>query len=198
MIDCAHVAALHGRGSTHCVHDDIVDEFSTMLTEQAVERSMNEIPDVTVLALTDLLRLRRAIDTEITARGHARTSTSLEGELMERVVADAYGGELQRPGQKSSDVALPDGTQIQVKMRSLPEGVLRHWTFKDFEFDLAVVISIDRDTSSIIWARELSRDEAVALARPHAAGGWRIRMARARTSGVDVTERLRDAFSRLR
>lgn len=94
------------------------------------------------------------------------------------------------------DVISSDGRGLQVKMRSLPKGDLRHWPFKDFAFDAAIVVAIDRATGLIDWARELSTGEAEALAKPHSQG-WRIRMAAAKTGGLDVTGKLQTAFEKL-
>jgi len=148
--------------------------------------------------LAELLALRSAINAEITKRGHIRTAASLEGELMERVVADAYGGQLSPPTNKSVDVVLQDGSGIQVKVRSLPRGVTRFWSFGDFDFDSAVVISMDRDTSGIIFARELTRAEMQEHSMLAASGDYRLRMGTARGLGLDVTARLHAAYERLR
>lgn len=153
--------------------------------------------DLSGLPLTGLLKLRLAIDAEIAARGHSRTKSSLAGELMERTVAVSYNGALSGVGTKSIDVVAGNGARLQVKVRSLPLGDLRHWTFRDFDFDAAVVVSMDRDTLAINWARELSHAEVAALARPHASDGYRVRMAAARNAGIDVTDRLRLAYSKL-
>lgn len=149
------------------------------------------------MPLTELLALRSAIDREILARGHSRTASSLAGELMERAVADAYGGALAQVGVKSIDVTSGDGRRIQVKTRILPKGDLRHRAFSDFDFDAAVVIAIDRATSRIDWARELTTEQVRELARPHASDGWRVRMAPARTVGIDVTKRISRVLDQL-
>lgn len=149
-------------------------------------------------SMTELLAWRNAIDAELGSRGYVRTATSTPGELMERVVADAYSGALTPPGSKGADVILPDGRRVQVKVRSLPRGELRHWAFPSLDFDFAVVIKIDRSTLAIEWAREFPHAEAVHLARPHAHDGMRIRMGQARDAGVDVTNKLSAAYSGLR
>jgi hypothetical protein len=155
-------------------------------------------PDLTSLSLAQLLALRNAINAEIKGRGHTRTATSLEGELMERVVADAYGGTLAPPTRKSVDVLLPDGRSIQVKTRSLPRGDMRFWQFDDLEFDFAVVISMDRETAEIVFAREVSREELHEHAAMVASGAVRLRMGKARTVGADVTTALQEAYRTLR
>ncbi|WP_139007020.1 hypothetical protein [Arthrobacter crystallopoietes] len=149
------------------------------------------------MSLAELLALRIAIDVEIQARGHSRTASSLAGELLELTVAVAYRGQLVQVGAKSVDVLAGDGRRIQVKVRSLPKDDLRHWSFRDFEFDAAVVVAVDRATSAIDWARELSNDEVRARTRPHSTDGWRLRMAPTRNAGIDVTDKLRRAFQEL-
>jgi len=155
------------------------------------------VPDLSTTPLVELLALRTAINAEIQKRGHARTATSLEGELMERVVADAYGGTLAPPTTKSVDVVLTDGTGVQVKTRSLPRGDTRFWQFDDFEFDIAVVVSMDRDSGEIIFAREIGRPEMEDKAVVHTGGGYRLRMGKGRSAGIDVTDRLRSAYAAL-
>jgi hypothetical protein len=159
---------------------------------------MTDVLHLPRMSLSELLALRSAIDSEIRARGYTRTATSLEGELMERLVADAYGGALAPPTSKSVDVILPDERTIQVKVRSLPRGDTRFWQFKDFDFDLCIVVSVDRDTSEILFARELTSAELEANAVIHAGGGYRLRMGRARMLGLDVTDRLQAAHASLR
>jgi hypothetical protein len=150
--------------------------------------------ELSEMSLKELLALRRAIGAEIKARGHSRTASSLEGELLERTVAAAYGGHLVEVGTKSVDAVAADGRRLQVKVRSLEKGVLRHWAFSDFDFDAAVVVAMDRETSAINWARELSSHEVRAIAVPHDEDVWRLRMAPTRNAGIGVTEDLRRAF----
>ena len=158
---------------------------------------MSRVP-LSEMSLKELLVLRRAIDAEIKGRGHSRTASSLEGELVERTVAVAYRGHLVEVGAKSVDVVAADGRNLQVKVRSLEKGVLRHWAFPDFDFDAAVVVAMDRETSAINWARELSSDEVRALAVPHDEDVWRLRMSPTRNAGIDVTDHLLRAFRELR
>lgn len=157
---------------------------------------MNEF-NLAAMSLNELLALRNAIDKEITCRGHTRTSSSLAGELIERTVSVAYKGKLADVGNKSVDVIASDGRKLQVKTRSLPKGDLRHWAFRDFNFDAAVVVAVDRATLTIDWARELTSAEAGTIAKPHSTDGWRIRMASARNYGKDVSEKLQRAFREL-
>lgn len=153
--------------------------------------------DFTGMPLLDLLRMRIGIDAEMTARGYTRTASSLAGELLERAVSVAYDGELMPIGARSVDVVASDGRRLQVKTRSLPRGKLQHWSFRDFDFDAAIVVAVDRPTFFIDWARELSSDEVRGLARPHQDGGWRLYMASTRGAGIDVTTSLQRALDGL-
>ena len=130
-----------------------------------------DMADLTSMSLVELRELRTAINGEIQGRGHSRTATSLEGELMERVVANAYGGALAPLTNKSVDVILADGRTLQVKTRSLPRGETRFWQFDDSDFDLCVVILMDRETSQIDFARELSVAETKEHSVVHAGRG---------------------------
>lgn len=152
--------------------------------------------NVAEMSLPELVSASAAIDAELKRRGHVRTSTSLAGELMEAAAHRLYGGELVQPGMRSIDLISADGVGIQVKVRSLPAGDLRHWTFKDLDFDAAVVVAMDRADLSISWARLLTQQDARALAKPHK-DAWRIRMRPARDAGVDITAALRQAYSEL-
>ena len=115
------------------------------------------------VSLPELLALRNAIDAEIVSRGHSRTASSLAGELMEQTVSVAYGGKLVQVGARSVDVIAGDGRRLQAKTRSLPKGDLRHWAFRDFNFDAAVVVAIDRVTSAIDWAERVNPNTKRAL-----------------------------------
>lgn len=153
--------------------------------------------DLNGMPLAGLLTLRNAIDSEIAARGHSRTASSLAGELLERTVATAYNGLLVQVGTKSVDVVAGDGRRLQVKTRSIPKGDLRHWAFRDFDFDAAIVVAVDRATFMIDWARELSNDDVRTLARPHETDGWRLPMAATKRVGIDIGDHLRRAFEEL-
>lgn len=153
--------------------------------------------ELTTVDLRDLLLRRNAITAEIRRRGHTRAATSIEGELMERAVANAYGGQLTPMNNKSVDVILSDSRTIQVKTRSLAGGDLRFWSFRDFDFDIAVVISMDRDSAEIIFAREIGPSEMQEHAAETKTGTYRLRMNKACGLGVDVSEKLREAYAAL-
>ena len=152
--------------------------------------------DVSALALRELLEASVAISAELRERGYVRTGTSLAGELMEHVVARAYGARLEAPVNAGWDAVDADGTRIQVKTRFLEPGARRPFTFKNLEFDVAVLVWLDATTFMIDWAREIARDAVEPLLAPHASG-YRLSPVRAVANGVDVTQRLRTALDEL-
>ena len=64
-----------------------------------------------------LLRQYAETLTILMERGVVRSRNAPAGDLAETLVAQAYGGHLAPPSQKSWDVELPDGTTLQVKCR---------------------------------------------------------------------------------
>lgn len=156
------------------------------------------IPNLAHLTLRELLDTTAAVSTELRSRGYVRTGTSLPGELMEHVTAVSYGGTLEAPANQGWDVRAPDGRRIQVKTRNLADGVNRPFSFKNLDFDAAVLILTDINRFEIVWAREVTLDELEPLLIPHKTVGYRLTMYRAKTSGADIAEVLSDAFAQLR
>lgn len=149
-------------------------------------------------SLRELLVTHVAVLNEITRRGLTRTRGSLAGELGERITLAAYGGELATAGMKSIDLIDGDGQTIQVKTRALDPGVNRIFAFSSFDFDVLVAIMLDATTFDIQWARELTSAEATEIARYRVpSGDWAIATGKVKRAGVDVTDRLRDAYSAL-
>lgn len=148
------------------------------------------------MPLAHLLALRGQIDVELRRRGVIRTGSSVAGELLERMVAEAHGGRLSVAGTRSVDVVLPDGRTVQTKARWLEPGETRRFEFGDLDFDVAVVALMDRTTFALRWAREIPVDELRGVVRPYQ-GAWRVPMAAARRAGLDVTTQLQVAFEQI-
>lgn len=144
----------------------------------------------------ELLAWRGRIDAELRRRGVIRTGNSVAGEILECLVARAYGGELVTAGAQSVDVLLPDGRRVQAKARLLDEGITRPVTFSDLDFDLTVVALMDRTSYALRFAREIPVDDLRPLVRPHNKG-WRVPLTKVSQAGVDVTERLDRVFTTL-
>lgn len=154
------------------------------------------VVDVAGLSVWQLLEARGQIDAELRRREVVRTGSSVAGELLERLVAKAYGGNLSVAGSKSVDVVLADGRRVQCKARWLDQGTSRVFAFSDFDVDVAVMALLDRNTYALVWAREVPVEELRRIARPYK-GKWRIAMGAASRAGSDVTEHLAEAFRRL-
>jgi len=154
--------------------------------------------DLAAQPLRVLLVTHVAVLQEISRRGLTRTRGSLAGELGERITVAAYGGELSTAGLKSIDRIDDAGRTIQVKTRVLDPGVNRIFAFSSFDFDILVAIVLDATTFHIQWARELTSAEAAGIARYRAPSRvWAIATSKAKRTGIDITERLRGAYSRL-
>ncbi|WP_136709608.1 hypothetical protein [Agromyces sp. H66] len=157
---------------------------------------ISEAPLQAVLAQrAELLAQVKALTSELRRRGIARTDNFI-GEIGERLALDVYGGELESPSAKDIDLIDGRSRRIQVKVRELPAGDLRRYTFASLDFDVAICIRFDRATYAIDWAREISAAEIAELSQAYRAE-LRLSGSRARSAGVDVTESFRNAWSKL-
>jgi hypothetical protein len=175
----------------------VPDEVSEITA--GAHRYVNDMTqDLSAQSLRELLVNHVAILNEITKRGLTRTRGSLAGELGERITLAAYGGELSTAGMKSIDLVDGDRRSIQVKTRALEPGVNRIFAFSSFDFDVLVAILIDATTFEIQWAKELTSAEATAIARYRVPSrDWAIATSKVKRTGIDITERLRMAYSEL-
>lgn len=153
--------------------------------------------DLEALPLSDLFDLHARVQREFGRRGISRTSGAIQGEVGEGLALAVYGGTLPPPGTRAYDLTDAQGRLVQVKTRTLPEGVTRMFQFDSLDFDLAVCIRFDRDNSDLDWAREYDVDELRSLVSPHA-DGPRLPMGRAKANGRDVTSTFRAAYDALR
>lgn len=149
-----------------------------------------------MLTLRTLIQNRMAIDVELGRRGISRTSGPIVGELGEKLAHEIYGGDLATPGQAAVDLVAADGQLVQVKARALPAGDQRFFSFKSFDFDIALCIRFDRATYDVEWAREFTAAEVESLSSAQRSD-WRLRTGVAATSGRDRTSDVRTAFQRL-
>jgi len=153
--------------------------------------------DLEALPLSELFDLHSRIQREFGRRGISRTSGAIQGELGEGLALAVYGGTLPPPGTRAYDLTDAQGRLVQVKTRTLPEGVTRMFQFDSLDFDLAVCIRFDRDNNALDWAREYDVEELRSLVSPHA-DGPRLPMGRAKANGRDVTSTFRAAYDALR
>ena len=93
-----------------------------------------------------------------------RTANIL-GEYAEKLVADAYGGELLPTSHKSADVVLPDKRTIQVKARiTNPGEVTELSAIRSWGFDILVVMLFEK-SGKLFWAGELTPESAKEISR---------------------------------
>lgn len=154
-------------------------------------------PRLADLTNAELFELHTQVLQELNIRGVARTANSLQGEVGEALALAVYGGVLPPTGEKSVDVIDSRGRRIQVKTRTLPQGVQRVFQFSDLDFDMALCIRFDRASSDLVWAREFTPHELGILASTHPRGP-RLSTGLASKNGTDVTETFRVAHNSLR
>jgi len=153
--------------------------------------------DLERLPLSELFDLHARVQREFGRRGISRTSGAIQGEVGEGLALAVYGGALPPPGTRAYDLTDAQGRLVQVKTRTLPEGVTRMFQFDSLDFDLAVCIRFDRGSNDLDWAREYDVEELRSLLSPHA-DGPRLPMGRAKANGRDMTATFRDAYDALR
>lgn len=157
------------------------------------------MPDSKLANLTnaELIDLHAHVLRELTNRGITRTASSLQGEVGEALALAVYGGLLPPPGTQSVDVIDPRGRRIQVKTRTLPQGVQRVFQFSDLDFDVAICIRFDRSSNDLVWAREYTPHDLQKLTTPHARGP-RLPTGIATQSGTDRTASFQAAYQAIR
>lgn len=159
--------------------------------------SMHDAPLRLLLARrAELLSEVKAITAEVRRRGIARTDNFI-GEVGERLVVTVLGGQLLPTSAKDIDLIDGEGRRVQVKVRELPSGVTRRFTFGSLEFDSAVCIRFDRATLALDWGREIDVQTVRGLATQYH-GEYRLSESRARSAGRDLTDPLRRAWETMR
>ena len=142
--------------------------------------------DLTAVSVLDLLALNRQSLHELKRRGLVRTFNQPQGDIAERLVAEAYDGELAPPSEKSWDVHAGD-RRLQVKASvSTPQLS----AVRSFDFTHLVVVVLSTYTMAPLEAREWTTDQARSMAKsdPHT-NSYRIVANRANLDqGRDVTQ----------
>ncbi|MHA3834949.1 hypothetical protein ACXR8F_04410 [Terrabacter sp. AAH1] len=158
------------------------------------------------LTLKEVLRLQGLVVAELRDREVIRTR-NVVGEMAETIVARAYGGELGHPSQAGWDVRAGK-RKLQVKCRVVEEGEKRAKQFTPFAVDEdeadtadAFVFAIfDSASYEVVWAREVPRDDVVAMSHTVPRSHKRrvnVRQIESCARGIDVTESLRGAFAEI-
>ena len=119
-----------------------------------------------------------------------------QGDYAERLVAEAYGGELAPNSEKSWDVLSSTGERLQVKSRVVKDGeptsARRASRSRSWEFNSAVIVFLSGADLSVVQATELPvgtvSDSSSWVERVN---GWVLNPTQPlMASGTDVTERL--------
>lgn len=157
--------------------------------------------DPSHLTVRQLLAAYVSILTELLARGLIRTCNSPLGDLVEHIVWRAYGGELAPNSARSYDLIDADGRKLQVKARTIGAnggGSTIFSAIRSWDFDVVVFVTLGTESYDVVWARELTADEAEGLARRREhTNSSAIRVRTVPDYGVDVTERIRAAYAEL-
>jgi hypothetical protein len=157
--------------------------------------------DPTTLTVRQLLAAYVAIIDELLSRGLVRTRNPPLGDLAEHIVWKAYGGTLADNSAKSYDIIDEAGRRVQVKARAIELSDRRTQAFsaiRSWDFEAVVFLNVDSATYDIVWARELTKDEAMSLGRRRElTNSSAISVSAVRALGIDVTEKVRAAYEGL-
>lgn len=145
----------------------------------------------------ELLAQYAAILVELKNREVVRTRNAPLGDYAEYLAQRAFGGTLLPNSEKGYDLLDSSGSRVQVKARTIGEGVRPSAKFSAFRssgFDSALFLALDLGSYQIEWARLVPRQEVEDVARysPHI-NGSSLRITKAAKMGDDVTERIRAA-----
>jgi hypothetical protein len=145
----------------------------------------------------ELLAQYAAILVELKNREVVRTRNAPLGDYAEYLAQRAFGGTLLPNSEKGYDLLDSSGSRIQVKARTIGEGVgpsAKFSAFRSFDFDSALFLALDLGSYQIDWARLVPRQEVEDVVRysPHI-NGSSLRITKAAKMGDDVTERVRAA-----
>lgn len=149
------------------------------------------------MTVRELLTTYVAVLDELLARGITRTRNAPLGDLAEHIAWRAYGGSIQTNSKKGHDILDGHGRRLQVKARLVAGTKDTDFSaFRSFDFDAAIFMVLDVRTYEVTWARELTRAETESLGRHVELTNSRsIRTRHVLPLGIDVTDRIRDAFA---
>ncbi len=122
--------------------------------------------DPACATVRQLLSTYSDVIAELRRREIVRTNDSPLGGLAETLAQRAYGGTLATNSAKSYDLITGGGLRLQVKARRVQRSDRRSQKFSAFrswDFDAALFLLFDADDYSLVWARELTRDETQEL-----------------------------------
>lgn len=149
--------------------------------------------DIETATVPQLLAQYAEILAELRKREVVRTRNAPIGDYAEFLSAAVYGGELEPNSGKSYDLIAADGRSVQVKARTIGDGVrssAKFSAFRSFDFDVAVFLAFDLSSYDLVWAHEVPSAE-VRSATSYSAhtNASTVRISTARQLGTDVTDR---------
>jgi len=154
--------------------------------------------DPRTMTVRELLAAYVSIIDELLARGLVRTRNPPLGDIAEHIVWKAYGGQLAANSAKSYDIIDAAGRRVQVKARAIGLGDNRTQAFsaiRSWDLDVIVFLNIDSATYDLVWARELTVNEAMAIGRRRElTNSSAVYLSNVLSAGIDVTERIRAAY----
>lgn len=180
------------RGSATLELDDDRVAYVRGRFPEATTRSLEAVPT------PELLGRYALILAELRARDVVRTANAPIGDYAEYLAQRVYGGTLASNSVKSYDLLTADNRHIQVKARAVGRSAKRTTkfsAFRSFHFDVASFLLFDASSYALLWAREMTSEQAKAAARhsDHVNADFLTRSIVER-DGVDVTERFRIAI----
>ena len=117
------------------------------------------LPCLESLSVLELLRVHRWTLHKLYDLTAVRTFSQPQGDWAERLVAEAYSGELVKRSVKGHDV-VADETRIQVKSRvPTPKGSNKSSSIRSWEFDKLVAVIFDTHSLSVKEAREFPSEQ---------------------------------------
>ncbi|MFI6030788.1 DUF6998 domain-containing protein [Amycolatopsis magusensis] len=156
--------------------------------------------DLSGASVPDLLGRYAAILQELRERGVVRTRNAPVGDYAEYLAAQVYGGQLVPNSGKSYDLDAADGRRVQVKARTVDADTRAgavFSAFRSFAFDIAVLLTFDSTTYTLLQAREVPAAELETAGRYSAhINGRLIRITTGLGLGVDVAARFHAVASR--
>jgi len=154
--------------------------------------------DPRTMTVRELLAAYVSIIDELLSRGLVRTRNPPLGDIAEHIVWKAYGGQLAANSAKSYDIIDAAGRRVQVKARAIGLRDNRTQAFsaiRSWDLDVIVFLNIDSATYDLVWARELTVDEAMAIGRRRElTNSSAVYLSNVHSAGIDVTERIRAAY----
>lgn len=128
-----------------------------------------------------------------------RTRNSPVGDVAEKIVQQALGGDLYENSKRSVDLLTKTGERIQVKARATLQGSQTFGVFRSFDFDTAIFIIFDPYDGSLLDARSMAAEDVEEISRFSShTNGRNITVKIVKEQGRSVLEQMSAAYFALR